>query len=342
MINSTPSFEKVRYKDVLLEIQNLTVDYPTKEGNVRAVDDVSFTLMHGEVMGLVGESGCGKSTLGFTLLRLLKGGTIRKGKIIYNNTDLVQLSEKNMQKLRGPDISMVLQASQDALNPLQKVSKHFYDTLKFHNRWNDDSWQEVLDLLNRLEISKSRLEDYPFQFSGGMQQRIVIALTLILNPKLIIADEPTTALDVLVQARLLQILKNLIKEYNLTVIYITHDLGVVAEITDRVAIMYAGQILEIGDTNTIFTNAAHPYTELLISAIPNVKDETKKKLSFIPGHPPDLKNPPKACCFADRCPYVIDICRKEKPSFIELPSKNDISHQVKCLKYDDRYDFQFK
>ncbi len=245
-----------------------------------------------------------------------------------------------MQQLRGSDISMIFQASQNALNPLQKVSDHFIDTLKVHERWNPEIWEEIVALLTRLEIPQTRLKDNPFQFSGGMQQRIVIALTLILNPKLIIADEPTTALDVLVQARLLKLLKELIREYNLTVIYITHDLGVVAEITDRVAIMYAGQIIEIGDTFTIFNNAAHPYTKALISAIPNVKDESKRKLSFIPGHPPDLRDPPKGCCFADRCTFAIDICKKERPQLISLPTK--IHHVVKCLMFDDNYSSRFE
>jgi peptide/nickel transport system ATP-binding protein len=325
----------------LLEIKKLSVEYPVKDGNVRAVDNVSLTLHKGEVLGLVGESGCGKSTLGFTTLRLLKGGIVRSGEIIFNGANLVTKPEEVMQQLRGPELSMIFQASQNALNPLQKVSNHFVDTLKTHNRWDDTAWNMVLELLNRLEIPESRLNDYPFQFSGGMQQRIVIALTLILNPKLIIADEPTTALDVLVQARLLEILKEIIKEFDLTVIYITHDLGVVAEITNRVAIMYAGQILEIGDTHTIFQNASHPYTQALIEAIPNVKDEERKKMSFIPGHPPDLRKPPVACCFVDRCPYAIDICQSEKPQSIELEAKNGIQHKVKCFIYDDRYSDSF-
>ncbi len=344
MTNSIPlSVKKMenRNNQPLLEINNLIVEYPIKEGNVRAVDEVSLSLNRGEVMGLVGESGCGKSTLGFTILKLLKGGTVRAGEINFTGTNLVSMTEEEIQKLRGPEISMIFQASQNALNPLQKVSNHFIDTLKTHNRWDDNAWQSVLALLNRLEIPESRLKDYPFQFSGGMQQRIVIALTLILNPKLIIADEPTTALDVLVQARLLEILKEIIKEYNLTVIYITHDLGVVAEITNRVAIMYAGQILEIGDTQTIFGNASHPYTKALIDAIPNVKDEEKKKMSFIPGHPPDLRNPPIACCFVDRCPYNKDICHSEKPLLLDLEFKNGTQHSVKCFIYDDRYQHLF-
>jgi peptide/nickel transport system ATP-binding protein len=343
MINSTPSSNKKEFNNTqtpLLEIKNLTVDYPTTEGNIRAVDNVSLNLYSGEVLGLVGESGCGKSTLGFSLLRLLRGGVIRSGNIFYEGNDLVSLSDAEIRKLRGSDISMVFQASQNALNPLQKISAHFIDTLKVHHRWNPEKWEDVLNLLHRLEISETRLDDYAFQFSGGMQQRIVIALTLMLNPKLIIADEPTTALDVLVQARLLQLLKDIIKEYELTVIYITHNLGVVAEITQRVAIMYAGRIVEVGDTFTIFKNAAHPYTKALIAAIPNVKDETKRKMSFIPGHPPDLKNPPKGCCFADRCSFAIDICKNTLPKYISLPSKN--GHTVKCLMYDENYSSKFK
>lgn len=325
----------------LLKVHDLVVDYPTDEGNVRAVDHVSLELPNGEVLGVVGESGCGKSTLGFSLLRLLKGGIIRKGEIIFNGQDLGKLSEEKMQRLRGSEISMIFQASQNALNPLLKVENHFIDTLKKHNRWSEDSWNDVLQLLNRLEISKSRLADYPFLFSGGMQQRIVIALALLLHPKLIIADEPTTALDVLVQARTLKLFKELIKDFNLTVILITHDLGIVAEITQRVAIMYAGQLLEVGDTFTIFEKPAHPYTQALIAAIPNVKDETKKKLAHIPGLPPDLRNTPKGCRFADRCLYAIDICKSEDPEFVTLASKNKIKHIVKCFKYDDRYNIRF-
>jgi peptide/nickel transport system ATP-binding protein len=345
MTSSTPLSEKKQTQnnqERLLDIENLIVEYPTSEGNVRAVDNVSLSLNKGEVLGLVGESGCGKSTLGFSILRLLKDGLIRRGQINFAGQDLTKKSEEEMQQLRGSDISMIFQASQNALNPLQKVSNHFIETLKVHNRWNDESWVLVKNLLNRLEISESRLEDYPFQFSGGMQQRIVIALTFLLNPKLIIADEPTTALDVLVQARLLRLFKELIEEFDLTVIYITHDLGVVAEITHRVAIMYAGRIVEIGDTFTIFEKPAHPYTQALISAIPNVKAESRRKMKFIPGRPPDLRNPPKGCCFADRCPFMIALCQENEPNSILLPLNNNIEHRVKCFKYDENYSSQFE
>jgi peptide/nickel transport system ATP-binding protein len=341
MTNSIPSSEK-KHNDCLLDIQNLIVEYPTNEGDVRAVNNVSLSIQKGEVLGLVGESGCGKSTIGFSILGLLKDGIIRDGQIIFAGRDLVKMSEEELQRLRGSDISMVFQASQNALNPLQKVSDHFIETLKVHNRWDEKkSWNSINELLHRLEISESRLEDYPFQFSGGMQQRIVIALTFLLNPKLIIADEPTTALDVLVQARLLKLLKELIEEFNLTVIYITHDLGVVAEITHRVAIMYAGKIVEVGDTYTIFERSAHPYTQALITAIPNVRAESKKKMSFIPGRPPDLRNPPKGCCFADRCSFVIPLCRENEPKPILISSQSKFDHIVKCFKYDDKLSSQF-
>ncbi|MFX0062658.1 MAG: ABC transporter ATP-binding protein [Candidatus Hermodarchaeota archaeon] len=344
MTNLTPSLQKnmkQNNKMPLLEIKDLVVDYPTSEGNVRAVDQVSLSLYPGESLGLVGESGCGKSTLGFAILRLLKGGVIRTGSIMFNGKDLAQLTEDQMREIRGAKISMVFQASQNALNPLQKVSQHFIKTLRVHEKWSEDEWNAVLELLHRLEIPESRVNDYPFQFSGGMQQRMVIALSLLLQPKLIIADEPTTALDVLVQARILQLLKDLKEEFDLTMMLITHDLGVVAEITQRVAIMYAGQILEVGDTTMIFQKPNHPYTRGLIKAIPNVKDESQKQLAFIPGHPPDLKNLPRGCRFADRCSFTIEICREQMPQLLKYSSENGSENLVRCYMYDDRYANQF-
>ncbi|WP_455143803.1 ABC transporter ATP-binding protein [Candidatus Hodarchaeum mangrovi] len=325
----------------ILIIKDLTVNYPVDGNIIRAVDKVSLFLNSGEVLGLVGESGCGKSTLGFAILRLLKGGKIEEGNIFFKGNNLLKMSEKEMQKIRGSEMSMIFQASQNALNPLQKVSDHFIDTLKFHKKWNETTWTEIMQLIDQLEIPKSRLNDHPFQFSGGMQQRIVIALTLILKPELIIADEPTTALDVLVQARTLEILKELIKDLNLTVIYITHDLSVVSNIAHRVAIMYAGQIVEISDTSIIFKKPAHPYTKALISAIPDVKDKEKKNLAFIPGHPPDMRNLPEGCRFAERCPYAISICEKTVLKDVHLTSTSKSGHLIKCLMYQEEYSHLF-
>lgn len=324
-------------KAPILKIKNLEVNYLLDKGSVKAVNDVSLSLFPGEILGIVGESGCGKSTLGFSILKLLKGGEISKGQIYYDNVDLVSLSEEEMKNIRGSDISMIFQASQNALNPLQKVSSHFIDTLFYHSKWNEDSWDRVIELLNKLEIPESRLDDYPFKFSGGMQQRIVIALTLILKPKIIIADEPTTALDVLVQARIIDVLKDLIDELDITVIYITHDLGVVSDISDRVAIMYAGEIVEISDTKTIFYNPAHPYTRALISAIPDVKDKEKKKMKFIPGNPPNMINIPLGCKFAPRCPLKKPICTNVDLKLKSISSNTSSDHLVSCLMYNDEY-----
>lgn len=370
-------------KKLMLDVQELVVEYPLKKGNIRAVDHVSLQLFSGDALGLVGESGCGKSTLGFSLIGLLKGGVIRDGKVIFEEQDLTKMEEKDLRLLRGNEISMIFQASQNVLNPLQSVSKHFQDTLIAHqleksSRKNgsvlsrvfkpkifqsilkrmkkknsrispteeisDDSWTKVLELIRRMEITDNRLDDLPFQFSGGMQQRIVIALSLMLQPSLLIADEPTTALDVLVQARILELLKELKEEFDLTMIFISHDLGVVAEITNRVAIMYAGQIVEMGDTRSIFSNPKHPYTEALIDAIPEVKDKSKKQQKSIPGTPPDLRISIEGCRFAERCTLTKEICRIEKPELIVLdtPSLDGNDYQVRCFIYDKQHSKQFK
>lgn len=355
--------------NTLLEVQNLVIEYPVKGGQIRAVDNVSLTLENGDALGLVGESGCGKSTLGFSILNQLKGGQVKSGQVLFQQQNLILLSENEIRGLRGNEISMIFQASQNVLNPLQTVQKHFEDTLLAHSseeveeisedkqknksnpilqyfvdtfsslfngkkkKISDEEWKDVLTLLSQLEIAENRLKDYPFQFSGGMQQRIVIALALLLKPKLLIADEPTTALDVLVQARILDLLKELKKQFQLTMIFISHDLGVVAEVTNKMAIMYAGQIVEFGDTRSIFTNPKHPYTEALLEAIPEVKDEDRKIQKSIPGSPPNLKNKIIGCRFAPRCKYVMDTCKSISPELLILD--NNENYKVRCFKYHE-------
>ena len=339
--SSANSLQASETSQPILDIQSLVVEYPTKEGNIRAVDNVSLRIHPGEVLGLVGESGCGKSTLGFAILRLLKGGVIKQGAIKFNGKNLASISEEEMRSVRGSEISMIFQASQNALNPLQRVRGHFIDTLKYNDLDPEKDFYRVEEILERLDIPLHRIQDYPFQFSGGMQQRIVIALALLLRPKVIIADEPTTALDVLVQARILQLLRELKEEFDLTMILISHDLGVVAETASRIAIMYAGQIVEIGDAKTVFEKAAHPYTQGLLRAIPNIKEKVKRKMEAIPGTPPDLRNPPQGCRFASRCPVAIEECKTVAPALLKIGTHHGQDHLVRCLQYEDEYEAKF-
>ena len=322
----------------ILELRDLYVYYETKTKPVKAVDGVNIKIFKGDSLGLVGESGCGKSTLGFSILRLLKqNGRIKQGSIILTiegkRVDLTKIPDNQISQVRGQYVSMIFQAAQDALNPLQTIRDHLYDTLKAHVQNREKFNQRIEELLEELEIPKSRLDDRPFQFSGGMLQRISIALALILDPIVVIADEPTTALDVLVQARILNILKRLKEQYHLTLIFISHDLGVISEISNKVFVMYAGQIVEFGETAKIFKNPSHPYTQGLLGAVPNVKQP--KKLNSIPGSPPDLINPPSGCRFHPRCPTAKMICRKEIPSYW----KTEDGTEVMCHIFNPEYEY---
>ncbi|MHA2104143.1 MAG: ABC transporter ATP-binding protein [Candidatus Hodarchaeales archaeon] len=336
MSNQKTSAES-NYEMPVLEIRDLQVHYRTKENPVRAVDGVNLTLSKGDSLGLVGESGCGKSTLGFAILRLLKSnGEINSGSIIANiegsRVDLTKLPEYQMEHVRGRYVSMIFQAAQDSLNPFQKIRDHLSDTLKAHSVDEEEISKRINNLLEDLEIPLNRLDDRPYQFSGGMQQRISIALALILDPFLVIADEPTTALDVLVQARILTILKTLKKRYNLTMIFISHDLGVIADITNKVAVMYSGQIVEFGPKDLVFNQPGHPYTLGLLEAVPNVRKDIEK-LASIPGSPPDLKNPPSGCRFHPRCPKAREICVEKAPQYW-YPEPNQ---GVFCHIYNSEY-----
>lgn len=314
----------------ILEIEDLAVHFPINIGTVRAVEGVSLNLEQGEVMGLVGETGCGKSTLGFSILRLLRPpGRIVKGRILYHGQDIVQMSKKEILSLRGRKIAMIFQDPLTSLNPLFRIDRQFIETLFTHEKGLDKktAYNRAEKMLESLGISPERLSEYPHQMSGGMRQRIMIGMGLILSPDLLIADEPTTSLDVIVEAQFLDLLNDLRKQYNLTIILITHNLGNVAQLADRITVMYGGAIAEIGSAEAIFEDSLHPYTQGLLSSIPNIKLD-KPKLKPMAGSPPDLVNPPSGCVFHPRCPYAKDICRVQKP---ETFSKN--GHLVSCWLY---------
>lgn len=314
----------------ILEIENLTVHFPINIGTVQAVDAVSWELKQGEVMGLVGESGCGKSTLGFSILRLLRPpGKIVNGRILYHSQDIVQMNAKELLALRGSKIAMIFQDPLTSLNPLFRIDQHFTETLFTHEKGlkKKEAFHRAERMLESLGISPERLLEYPHQLSGGMRQRIMIGLGLILDPDLLIADEPTTALDVIVEAQFLDLLVDLRKQYDLTIILITHNLGNVAQLADRITVMYGGNLAEVAEADAIFENPLHPYTQGLLASIPNIKLD-QPKLKTMPGSPPDLVNPPPGCVFHPRCPHVMVICKAKKPETMQQDG-----HLVSCWLY---------
>jgi peptide/nickel transport system ATP-binding protein len=302
--------------DVLYSIRNLIVEYQTRAGPVRAVDRVDLDIQRGEILGLVGESGCGKSTMGKALMRLAQGGKIIDGQLIFDGTDLMRLSEKQMRQIRGARIGMVFQDPMTSLNPVQRISDHLTETIVTHEPGVNESKARLRseELIERLGIRPERLDDYPHQMSGGMRQRIMIALALALRADLVIADEPTTSLDVIVEAKFLDLLKELQKDFDLTILLITHNIGVVAEVADRVAVMYAGRMMELGDVKDVFADAKHPYTRGLLESVPNISLD-QGELYKMEGAPPNLLHPPKGCPFNPRCPEVMEICQTTDPRF---------------------------
>lgn len=314
----------------ILEIENLSVHFPINIGTVQAVNRVSLKIQQGEVMGLVGESGCGKSTLGFSILRLLRPpGKIVDGKILYHGHDIVRMNKNELLSLRGKRIAMIFQDPLTSLNPLFRIDQQFIETLETHEKGigKKEAFKRAESMLESLGISPERLLEYPHQMSGGMRQRIMIGMGLILNPDFLIADEPTTALDVIVEAQFLDLLNDLRKQYNLTIILITHNLGNVAQLADRITVMYGGSIAEVGGADEIFEEPLHPYTQGLLASIPNIKLD-QPKLETMPGRPPDLVNPPAGCVFHPRCPRSMDVCMHERP---EIIAKN--GHLVSCWLY---------
>ncbi len=298
---------------------------------VRAVEDVSFTLADGEALGLVGESGCGKSTLGLSILKLLRPpGKVTEGRILYRDTDILTLNDRSLLKLRGQNISMIFQNPLTSLNPLITVEGHFLETIHYHDPAMEKhaALAAVAKMLQTLGIEEKRLKEYPHQLSGGMRQRIMIGLALIMNPDILIADEPTTSLDVIVEAGFTELLAALRKLYKLSIILITHNLGLVAEIADRIAVMYAGRLMEVASSTDIFARPLHPYTQGLIDCVPNILLD-QKELVTMQGSPPDLVDPPKGCRFAPRCPKVMSICTEKTPPLLEHAP----AHAAACWLY---------
>ncbi len=303
----------------VLDARDLRIWYGTERGPVRAVDGVSFALHKGEILGLVGESGCGKSTLGRGLLGLLPAGASMDGELDFLGEDLLGMSRKQMLAKRGGELGMIFQEPLTRLNPLMRVSEHFEETLRSHDRSlsKDEVRRRSLEVLRRMGIPPTRYRSYPHEFSGGMRQRLMIALALVLRPAFVVADEPTTALDVLVEAQIIRILHDLRSEFDTSLLLITHNLGIIAEACDRVAVMYAGEIVEIGDAREVFADPQHPYTrELLRSTI----SLSTTGLHFIPGAPPDLVDPPTGCHFHPRCPDAMAVCATTSPRPLTLAS----------------------
>jgi peptide/nickel transport system ATP-binding protein len=317
--------------DILFSIRDLTVEYRTRAGSVKAVDDVNLDIHRGEIMGLVGESGCGKSTLGKAMMRLHTGpAQITAGELWFDGRDLRTLSEREMPDVRGAEIGMVFQDPMTSLNPVQRILEHLTETIQTHEpEVSDmDAQARAEKLLERLGIRRERITEYPHQMSGGMRQRVMISLALALRAKLVIADEPTTSLDVIVEAKFLDLLKELQKEFGLTILLITHNIGVVAEIADRVAVMYAAKMVEVGDVNDVFAHPKHPYTQGLLRSVPNIKLDGAE-LYKMAGAPPDLLHPPAGCHFHPRCPSVMDICCAEKPRLVNIEE----NHEAACWLY---------
>ncbi|HID16583.1 MAG TPA: ABC transporter ATP-binding protein, partial [Candidatus Atribacteria bacterium] len=306
----------------------------TEEGIVKALDGVSFSIGKGEILGLVGETGCGKSVTATSIMRLIPTppGKIVSGEILFEGKDLLKLSDEEMRKVRGKDITMIFQDPMSSLNPVLKVGFQVLEAIIAHIPIQvKEGMKRVIELFSKVNIPdpERSVVRYPHQFSGGMRQRVMIAMALSGKPKLLIADEPTTALDVSIQAQILTLIKRLQKEFNTSVLLISHDLGVIATMAQKVAVMYAGRIIEYGRVEQIFNNPLHPYTRGLLSAIPDL-DEEREWLKVIPGSVPNLIYPPEGCRFHVRCEYVRDICKREKPPFIEVEE----GHKVACYEYN--------
>ena len=315
--------------DKLLEVKDLTVYYYRDGKPIKAVNGLNFSLGEGETLGLVGETGAGKTTTAKAILKLVPEpqGKYENGEILLDGNDVLKMSKRNLRKMRGHDVAMIFQDPMTSLNPVLTVGDQISEVLRLHNKiTRADAACKAQEMLELVGISGSRFNAYPHEFSGGMKQRVVIAIALACNPRLLIADEPTTALDVTIQAQVLELIKNLKEKFKTSMLLITHDLGVVAEVCDKVAVIYAGEIVESGTAEDVFDRGTHPYTEGLFNCLPRLDSEEGERLSPIKGLAPDPMNLPSGCAFHPRCPYATDACRQSNPKPVEI----EPGHFVKC------------
>ena len=320
----------------VLEVRDLATHFFTDEGVVKAVDGITYHVDEGEIIGIVGESGCGKSVSALSIMRLIPDppGRIVNGEILFEGEDLLQASNSQMRHIRGNRIAMIFQEPMTSLNPVLNIGRQITETLELHQGMSKrQALVRAAELLSMVGMpdAERRLKDYPHQFSGGMRQRVMIAMALSCNPKLIIADEPTTALDVTIQAQVLDLMQDLSREFGTSLIIITHNLGVVARYARRVAVMYAGKIIESGDAVDIYHNPSHPYTLGLLNSVPRLDEALKEKLEPIEGMPPSLVDLPKGCSFAPRCRFVIDRCTEETPPLMRVNE----GHESACWRFDE-------
>lgn len=321
--------------DYLLQVEDLKTTFYTDDAVIRAVDGVSFNVKPGEVVGLVGESGCGKSVVSLSIMRLIMypPGKIESGRILFNDRNLLKLSDSEMRRIRGNEIAMIFQEPMTSFNPVYKIGDQVGEAIRLHQGLDkEDAWKEAARMLEMVGIPRPGevINDYPHQLSGGMRQRAMIAMALSCNPKLLIADEPTTALDVTIQAQILELMKEIKERINTAIIFITHDLGVIAEMADHVVVMYAGKIVENTDVQSLYSEPLHPYTAGLIKSKPKLEEE-RKFLEFIPGSVPNPSEMPQGCAFHPRCSEVMDICLREMPNLMEPKSR----HLVRCWLYQE-------
>lgn len=314
----------------LLEVDNVSIGYNTRKGYLKAVEGVSFNLEEGQSLGLVGESGCGKTTIGMALMGLLPpNGSVRKGRILFEEKDTLKMSDEEIRRIRWRKMAMIFQAAMNALNPVQRVGNQIAEAMLVHDASleKETALAQVEDLFDLVGIPKERLRDYPHQYSGGMKQRAVIAMALACHPKVIIADEPTTALDVIVQDQILEKVRELQREFNIGIIFISHDISIVADMCHDIGVMYAGQLVELGPWEMVFESPVHPYTKALLSSFPTLSGK-KSDLIPIPGETPNLILPPAGCRFCDRCTEADTFCKTTPPEWVDT----GLGHMALCCK----------